>query len=138
MKTCLILTQFIKDFIILIHFIDKLKGLQPITMTEWEAEREKTEFEQAARLYRPLSAAFSDRFVSASQPDESTDPLAPVARTVGANQDVVEAAKMKMFGRLTRRVGEWQPHSTLCKRFNIPPPGRLVTARLDKMSCRKF
>lgn len=95
-------------------------------MTEWEAERERAEFEQAARLYRPLSAAFSDRFVSASQPDDATDPLAPVARTVDVDQDVKDAAKMKMFGRLTRRIGEWQPHSILCKRFNIPIPGRLV------------
>lgn len=94
-------------------------------MTEWERERERVEFEQAARLYRPLSAAFSDRFVQASAADDAIDPLVPVARTTDLDQDVKSAAKMKMFGKLTRRVSEWTPHNTLCKRFNIPPP-RLV------------
>lgn len=49
-------------------------------MTEWEREREKVEFEQAERLYRPISAVFNDdRFVSASQPDDSTNPLVEVS-----------------------------------------------------------
>lgn len=104
-------------------FLDKLKSLQPLRMTEWERERERAEFAQAERLYRPLSAAFSERFVSASQADSATDPLAPVARTLSADQDLCSAAKLKMFGKLTRRVSEWQPHSVLCKRFNIPQPG---------------
>ncbi|KAG8274095.1 G patch domain-containing protein 1 [Homalodisca vitripennis] len=116
---------------------DELKRLQPFTMTEWERERERAEFEQAARLYRPLSAAFSDRFVSAGQPD-STDPLVPVERSNDIDQDVKNAAKCKMFGKLTRRLSEWQPHSILCKRFNIPQPGVRSSGTNPKTSRPKF
>ena len=33
-----------------------------------------------------------------------------------------KAAKMKMFGKLTRDTFEWHPNNVLCKRFNIPNP----------------
>lgn len=103
--------------------IEKLKTLQPLNMTEWECEREKTEFEQASRLFKPLSTEFSDRFVSASQPDDATNPLAVVQRTTDAKSEMVNAAKMKMFGCLTREVLDWTPNSIVFKRFNIAEPG---------------
>lgn len=100
-----------------------LLRLQPLSMLEWERDHERMEFEQASRLYRPMSDVMSDRFVSASQPDDSTNPMATVERTrPDADRDVIEAAKRKMFGRLTRERSEWRPTSLLCKRFNIPEP----------------
>jgi hypothetical protein len=36
--------------------------------------------------------------------------------------DQQNAAKMGMFGRLTRVTHEWHPDRILCKRFNIPDP----------------
>ncbi|KAJ8983487.1 hypothetical protein NQ317_014947 [Molorchus minor] len=33
-----------------------------------------------------------------------------------------DAAKMKMFGLLTRITTDWCPCSILCKRFNVPEP----------------
>lgn len=92
-------------------------------MTEWECEREKTEFEQASCLFKPLSAEFSDRFVSASQPDDATDPLVIVQRTTDAKTEMINAAKMKMFGSLTREVTDWIPNNIVYKRFNIAKPG---------------
>nr|CAD7581100.1 unnamed protein product [Timema californicum] len=101
---------------------DGLSRLQPVNMTDWERERERGEFEQAARLYKPLSAAMSERFVSATHPD-STDPLVEVEKTTSLEDaDLRAAARLKMFGRLTRIKTEWQPCSLLCKRFNIPEP----------------
>jgi G patch domain-containing protein 1 len=51
---------------------DALKLLQPRTMTEWERERERVEFERAALLYQPLKAVIASRFVSAgSMEDEA-------------------------------------------------------------------
>ena len=32
------------------------------------------------------------------------------------------AARLKMFGKLTRRVEEWTPHNLVYKRFGVPPP----------------
>nr|CAD7207400.1 unnamed protein product [Timema douglasi] len=109
------------------HFLalgkkDGLSRLQPVNMTEWESERERGEFEQAARLYKPLSAAMSERFVSATHPD-SSNPLVEVEKTTSLEDaDLRAAARLKMFGRLTRIKTEWQPSSLLCKRFNIPEP----------------
>ncbi|KAK9882699.1 hypothetical protein WA026_022749 [Henosepilachna vigintioctopunctata] len=37
-------------------------------------------------------------------------------------KEMRDAAKMKMFGPLTRISEDWQPCSLLCKRFNIPEP----------------
>ncbi|KAI4489466.1 hypothetical protein M0802_011078 [Mischocyttarus mexicanus] len=42
--------------------------------------------------------------------------------TDALEQQKEEAARMEMFGKLTRDIIEWQPASILCKRFNIPEP----------------
>ena len=34
----------------------------------------------------------------------------------------MKAAKLKMFGSLTRDTEEWHPHRLLCKRFDVPDP----------------
>ena len=41
-----------------------------IHTTEWEREREREEFAQAARLYRPLSAMIASRFTRAKYDDD--------------------------------------------------------------------
>lgn len=99
---------------------ERLSYIQPITMTEWEKERERVEFDQAARLYRPLSGIMSDRFVSASQPEDLSNPLPSVSKSVDSDSEKKAAAKLKMFGHLTREESDWRPCSLLCKRFNIP------------------
>ncbi|PSN30385.1 G patch domain-containing protein 1 [Blattella germanica] len=77
---------------------DRLSYFQPITMIEWEKEREKVEFEQAARLYQPLTGLMSDRFVSASQPEDLNIPLPPLSKPVDKDSEKRAAAKMKMAG----------------------------------------
>ncbi|KAF6203253.1 hypothetical protein GE061_003671 [Apolygus lucorum] len=102
---------------------DAFSSLQPKNMSEWEKERERTEFEQAAKLYRPLSGMMADRFARAELPDESLDPLAPVAKmSHGVSADMAAAAASKMFGKLTRIVEDWAPVSLVCKRMNIAEP----------------
>jgi len=41
-----------------------------IHTTEWEREREREEFSQAARLYRPLAAMIASRFTRAKYDDD--------------------------------------------------------------------
>ncbi|XP_015110059.1 G patch domain-containing protein 1 [Diachasma alloeum] len=81
---------------------NKLSSIQPLSMTEWEREREREEFEQALRLSRRPATSSSNEVVP-------KDPM-------------VAAAKVKMFGKLTRATESWQPSSIVCKRFNIPEP----------------
>ncbi|XP_063236605.1 G patch domain-containing protein 1 homolog [Bacillus rossius redtenbacheri] len=118
----------------------KLAHLQPLSMTDWEKERERSEFEQASRLFRPLSADMSERFVPAGQDDQPTDPLAPVQRAPDKDAELRQAACLKMFGRLTRTHEAWQPCSLLCKRFNIPDPvlGSGVEVVAEKRPTPKF
>lgn len=40
----------------------------------------------------------------------------------GNKNDRQSAAKMKMYGTLTRDSYEWHPDRVVCKRFNIPDP----------------
>lgn len=103
-------------------FADRLAAIQPSSMTEWEKEREKSEFEQASRLYRPLSEDMADRFTTGAQED-ALDILTPVAKTMSTEQQTMkEAAAKKMYGVLTRRKFSWIPERILCKRFNVPEP----------------
>ncbi|XP_012257550.2 G patch domain-containing protein 1 homolog [Athalia rosae] len=99
----------------------KLKSIQPLSMTEWEQDHERVEFEQAARLYKPLTGSMGDRFVSGKNQDD-LHPLSVVEKTPDADFQLRDAATKKMFGKLTRQKFEWQPASILCKRFNIAEP----------------
>lgn len=102
---------------------DAFLSIQPKSMSDWEKERERNEFEQAARLYKPLSGLMRERFAHGELLDDTSDPLATVPRTSREeNADIVEAAKSKMYGKLTRRITDWSPCSLLCKRMNIAEP----------------
>lgn len=91
---------------------NKLESIQPLSMTDWERDQERAEFEQAAKLEQS-NDYMSDKFVHST--DNMTDKPDP-------EKDVKEAVKLKMFGKLTRERNEWKPASIVCKRFNIPEP----------------
>ncbi|GFR61816.1 G patch domain-containing protein 1 [Elysia marginata] len=89
-------------------------------MTEWERARERDEFSKAAKMFRPMSAMMSSRFVSGTMIDD--DMVETSIDPEKDKTDEVKAAEMKMFGKLTREECEWHPHQLLCKRFNVPNP----------------
>ncbi|CAB0004937.1 unnamed protein product, partial [Nesidiocoris tenuis] len=69
------------------------------------------------------SGMMADRFARAELPDESLDPLKPVEKMLhGVPAAMIEAAKSKMFGKLTRTIDDWAPVSLLCKRMNVAEP----------------
>lgn len=91
---------------------NKLETIQLLSMTEWEREQERTEFEQAAKLEQSNNYMV-DKFIHSTDPTmDKTDP----------QKDAKEAVRLKMFGKLTRERSEWKPASIVCKRFNIPEP----------------
>ncbi|PVZ99658.1 hypothetical protein BB558_004309 [Smittium angustum] len=103
------------------------------------------EFYQAARIFKPLSSTMSKRFTT---PVYSSSYLDKKENVEDANHSAVEtkksieegngntgflldatqtstaqqAAKMDMFGQLTRNVVVWLPSTLLCKRMNIANP----------------
>ena len=93
-------------------------------MTDWERERELSEFQRSALIFRPLAASLADRFVSAGT-SEQERPAAvgsdPAGRADSADP-ATQAARRKMFGALTRQTCEWHPAPLLCKRFNVKNP----------------
>merc|ERR1719383_1166528 len=99
---------------------DALKILQPKTMTEWERERERVEFERAAHLYKPMQLSMASRFVSAgaAKEDQMTDSSAGSSE----EQEKRKAVELKMFGKLTRSTEDWVPARILCVRFNVKNP----------------
>ncbi|XP_060807287.1 G patch domain-containing protein 1 homolog [Amyelois transitella] len=96
-------------------------------LSEWERNREIVEFEQAAKLYKPLTGIMNDRFTHASEPDDSTNPLTAVAKSISRGglvpPEAREAASRGEYGAGTRREAAWRPDPLLAKRFNVPEIG---------------
>ncbi|XP_052872774.1 G patch domain-containing protein 1 homolog [Anopheles cruzii] len=87
-----------------------LESLQPLNLSAWDRERERKEFMQAERMYRPLAGLMSDRFVTAS--------TLIAENTITLDGTPGEPRQIKM----QRTQTMWKPHKDLCKRFNVPEP----------------
>lgn len=102
----------------------------PVTDSLKQVKIEKDSSENSATTsQKPTSKSFDpsslwdDRFVSGAQ-DDTNDILTPVKRYESDHysKDMKDAAKLKMYGALTRISEDWQPCALLCKRFNVPEP----------------
>ncbi|KAL7946589.1 hypothetical protein V8C42DRAFT_344411 [Trichoderma barbatum] len=100
---------------------------KPKGMSDDEFLREMTEFHNCARIFKPMTGFMASRFTTAKAPHSiSADParekeLISVPEPKLADP-AEEAAKMGMFGKLTRSVEDFYPTRLLCKRFNVKPP----------------
>ncbi|OAP54458.1 hypothetical protein AYL99_11559 [Fonsecaea erecta] len=91
---------------------------------------EMQEFARAAEVFKPISGLMATRFTSSSSSpkgqdgksgDSATESLLTQART--KPEDPAEsAAKLGMFGPMTRSVTNFYPTRLLCKRFGVPMP----------------
>ncbi|KAJ6145459.1 hypothetical protein N7470_009354 [Penicillium chermesinum] len=109
-----------------------VSGWMPYQEDEKKRERtddrvlEMTEFSRAAEVFKPMTGAMASRFTSASSgpkiasdaPD--SDPLTRPAEK--PDSPAVAAAKIGMFGQMTRSTHDFYPARLLCKRFNVRPP----------------
>lgn len=101
------------------------------TTDEWASELH--EFARAAEVFKPVSGIMASRFTSASSgPKGSSDeaesssdnPL--LSKPVEKPEDpAVAAAKIGMFGPMTRSTISFYPGRLLCKRFNVKPPSNV-------------
>ncbi|TPX67939.1 hypothetical protein SpCBS45565_g03497 [Spizellomyces sp. 'palustris'] len=83
-------------------------------LSKQDVAHELLEFSKAALIFKPLSSMMAARFTSSSVETEGKK---------AESKDVSnEAARMKMYGRLTRKRTEWRPDKLLCKRFNVADP----------------
>jgi hypothetical protein len=92
-------------------------------MTQWQIQQEQREFEalvNASSYGAHLSAEAARLDREAAERRERQKHQANL-EAAGAT-DYVAAAKMKMFGKLTRMKEPWRPERLLCKRFNVAEP----------------
>lgn len=103
------------------------------TTDEWAAELQ--EFTRAAEVFKPMSGVMASRFTSASgakgasdSPDWSASPDGLLSKPSGKPEDpAISAAKIGMFGPMTRSELPFYPARLLCKRFNVKPPAHVQT-----------
>lgn len=108
-----------------------------------ELAKEISDYAKAAALFRPISGAMAGRFTSASvldlgpkiveglhtpaaQPEEAVDRMdveeEKPKEEVKEEDPKVHAARLGMYGAMTREVHPWQPARLLCKRFSVKDP----------------
>lgn len=95
---------------------------------------EMHEFARAAQVFRPVTGMMASRFTSSSsQPKLTSDQPNPTGNRetllsqppTKPEDPAISAAKMGMFGPLTRTVKNFYPTRLLCKRFNVKPPAHV-------------
>ncbi|KAI9774013.1 MAG: hypothetical protein M1835_006091 [Candelina submexicana] len=92
--------------------------------------KELNEFAHAAQIFKPMTGAMATRFTTSStQPKLASDvPDTTEAQTLltipaKKQEDPAEAAaKVGMYGPITRSSQQFFPTRLLCKRFNVKPP----------------
>ena len=101
---------------------------RPEGMNADEWSRELQEFKQAAEVFKPVSGLMASRFTSSasSTPRLASDaPDSAATGKQGAEDPAEKAAKLGMFGHLTRSRQQFFPTRLLCKRFNVKPPANV-------------
>jgi len=97
-------------------------------MKDDEWENEIGEFVRAAMVFKPMSRLMASRFTSSSSTilpgSDGTATTTPLLSTpVPKPEDPAEAAaKINMYGYMTRSTTEFYPTRLLCKRFNVKDP----------------
>lgn len=107
-------------------------------MSNGDWVNELNEFANCARIFKPASDMISSRFTSStstvsqiktSEGVISTDPDVLIHRPAKKELSPAEqAAKMGMYGGLTRTIDEFWPTRLLCKRFNVKVPKNVESA----------
>lgn len=99
---------------------------KPDNMKREEWLLEMQEFARAAHVFKPVSGPMASRFTSSTnmplnQELDATGSL--LSRPSSKPENPAEAAaKIGMFGPLTRSNSNFYPTRLLCKRFSLPPP----------------
>lgn len=110
---------------------------RPARMTTDEWMQEFNEFYNVARIFRPMTGSMASRFTTSSSSscptsnmvtgsDGKIDETGLVSKPMVKPEDPAEtAAKMGMYGHMTRLIRDFHPTRLLCKRFNVKPPAHV-------------
>ena len=125
-------------------FLESKAGLRtglpdlPLGLSKEDWINELREFAHAAQLFKPMTGMMASRFTSSTaqaQPapntaeseSPSSDPTDNLLREASKKpEDAAEAAaKVGMYGPMTRSIHQFYPTRLLCKRFNVKPPSHV-------------
>ncbi|AEO64220.1 uncharacterized protein THITE_2110136 [Thermothielavioides terrestris NRRL 8126] len=108
-------------------------GAQPPKMNSEEWLRELQEFYSCARIFKPMTGLMASRFTTSTATRSGNGSTAEagagelLSKPPPKPQDPAEeAAKLGMFGPMTRSVADFYPTRLLCKRFNVKPPAHVL------------
>lgn len=112
------------------YYLELSAGLQsnlpprPKASSQEEWAKEMREFAEAAEIFKPVSGLMASRFTSGSNtPQLASDRPDAARKPPEKDEDPAEkAAKMNLYGPLTRKREPFYPTRLLCKRFNVRPP----------------
>ncbi|KAF5662044.1 dipeptidyl-peptidase iii [Fusarium heterosporum] len=99
---------------------------KPKGMAYDDFARELSEFHNCARIFKPMTGFMASRFTTAKKPTavsanvSETDLMSKPEPKVADPAE--EAAKVGMYGKMTRTSEDFYPTRLLCKRFNVRPP----------------
>lgn len=109
----------------------KFASVQPLSMTDWERDQEVAEFEKAAKLCERIDRMAPNETNKEKEADKKID-----LDSLSSKDRMTAAAKMNMFGKLTRTDEEWKPAKLVCVRFNIAEP--FVGVASEEKKKKKF
>ncbi|KAK0122685.1 hypothetical protein ONS96_009722 [Cadophora gregata f. sp. sojae] len=98
--------------------------------------KELREFANCAQIFKPMSGMMATRFTSSTTApklaSDAPDSTSLLSKPVPKVEDPAEqAAKLGMYGPMTRTSQEWYPSRLLCKRFNVKPPAHVQPGATD-------
>jgi G patch domain-containing protein 1 len=101
-------------------------------MTKDDWLKELQEFAHCAQIFKPMGGMMATRFTSSSSLNTATDTHTStgteslLSKPAPKAEDPAEAAaKVGMFGPMTRSTQDFYPTRLLCKRFNVKPPAHV-------------
>ncbi|KAI1190803.1 hypothetical protein F5B17DRAFT_385113 [Nemania serpens] len=104
---------------------------RPASMKAQEWARELHEFASCARIFKPMTGLMASRFTTSTAAKPSAggkaggDDLLLHVPPEKLKDPAEEAAKLGMYGAMTRTVTDFYPTRLLCKRFNVRPPAHV-------------
>ncbi|KAH6678667.1 hypothetical protein B0J14DRAFT_328235 [Halenospora varia] len=120
-------------------YLENQSGINPnlpekapgVSREDWL--KELKEFANCAQIFKPMSGMMATRFTSsttapklASDTPDSSAGAHLLSKPAAKPEDPAEqAAKLGMYGPMTRSSKDWYPTRLLCKRFNVKPPAHV-------------
>lgn len=120
---------------------------KPKKLTDEEWLREFHEFFNCARIFKPMTGFMASRFTTSSssttKSSSTTLNAGDVARDLVTKpppkpeDPAEEAARLGMFGTMTRSTTDFYPTRLLCKRFGVKPPAHVMPDNYEETGREK-